>query len=194
MSSSSLAFQLEEKSCTNCYSNISSNQLPVHLIVAVTVLILSFIMGSPLSLIVTIPSLYYATKVSITVTTLAYMLFIHAKLLVHRRSSSFDNGKAKYYGVWSAPWNFLIIASRDIIHGHVLAYRVQVSILNSKKIAKIDQETCHKARSGFSKWDSDIFELMIVLCTITAQNIGLASAGPARLPAVTCSLRHHACD
>ena len=71
---------------------------------------------------------------------------------------------------------------------------MQVSILNSKKIAKIDQETCHKARSGFSKSDSDIFELMIVLCTITAQNIGLVSAGPARLPAVTYSLRHHACD
>ena len=88
-------------------------------------------------------------------------------------SSSFDNGKAKYYGAQSTLKNFSL---HGIICRHVLAYRTLVSILNSKKIA------CHQARSGFSTWNSDLFKLMTVLYTVTAQNIGPVSTGHARPP------------
>ena len=86
------------------------------------------------------------------------------KAVPNRRcSNNLDNGEAEYH----ACCNYCIIS------GHALTYHMQVSTLNSKNIAKIN---CHWARSGFSKCDSDLLEL------VTAQYIGPASARPAATP------------
>ena len=79
--------------------------------------------------------------------------------------------------------NFSIIASCDVIYGRVLAYRAQVSLLNSVRSSESTKKLAQRASSGLFEWDSNLFELITVLCTITAQNIGPASAWPAGPPA-----------
>ena len=62
--SSPSAFLLEEKRWLNWNSEIYSNYLPYYMTLAVALLFISFILTSPLSLIVTVPTLYYVTEVS----------------------------------------------------------------------------------------------------------------------------------
>ena len=67
--------------------------------------------------------------------------------------------------------------------GTRLTYRMQLLILNSKP--KSTGKLTKWASSGFFEWDSDLFELVTILCIATAQNnIGLASVYLARPPAV----------
>ena len=57
-------FLLEEKRWSNWNSDIYSDYLPYYLILDVILLFTSFILSSPLSLIVTVPTLYYVIAVS----------------------------------------------------------------------------------------------------------------------------------
>ena len=46
----------------------------------------------------------------------------------------------------------------------------------------VQKLVCQQVRSGFSKQDSDLFELVIVLCTVTTQSISWVSAGLPAMP------------
>ena len=57
-------FLVEESSWLNFFMNVYSNHLPIHVVLTVCLLAAAFIFASPLSLIVTIPSVYSIAKVS----------------------------------------------------------------------------------------------------------------------------------
>ena len=69
-------FLIEKKSNFNCNFSVYSNHLPCHIALAVTILVIGFIIATPLSLCVTAPMLHYITQVSSSKNQSCMLIFV----------------------------------------------------------------------------------------------------------------------